>query len=188
MLNLVSGALTLGAYVPYVAAILRGQTKPSRASWWMWAGVGFLLLSTYYSLGSRGALGLALGAFIGQTLVSVLALRYGIGGGTRFDFFCLAGAAGAAMLWWATASPFWPHVLVVAMDACAWLPTFRKTWKDPASEDAFAWMLWTAAAVLALLNTRQWTVAEALYPLYIVVSDGIIVLLIGLHRWAVRST
>src|SRR5438093_1430237 len=79
-LNILSGILTLAGFVPYVASILKGKTKPNRVTWWIWCAAGFLLMSTYYSLGARAGLGMAIGSFAGQTLVSALTLRYGTGG------------------------------------------------------------------------------------------------------------
>jgi hypothetical protein len=178
-LNLLSGFLAILAYVPYVAGIVRKRTVPSAVSWWIWLSVSTLLASTYYATGARAALGLIVSCVAGQAIVAILSLRSGVRTVTTFDLVCLAGAVIAAVLWWITSLPFLPHMLIVLIDFFAWLPTFRKTLRDPSTEDPLAWVLWTLAAVPALLNVRTWTLYEALYPIYIVVSCGIITVLIG---------
>lgn len=174
MFNILSGLLTLTAYIPYITAIVRRQTHPSRVSWWIWSAVGFLLMATYYDLGARAALGLAAGALIGQIVIAGLSLKYGAGGASSLDRLCLAGACGAGLLWWFTSSAFLPHLLIVLMDFFAWLATFRKVVKDPSSENLPAWIIWMIAAMFPLLDSAHWTFIDLLYPVYIVVSDGIV--------------
>lgn len=176
MWNLLSGGLTLLGYVPYIRSIIRGNTHPSTISWWIWSSVGLLLLSTYYSLGSQAALGLAIGALTGQIVIALLSLRYGTTGITKLDLFCLLGAVAAGLLWWITASPFLPHVLILVIDFCGWLPTFRKVLNKPRSEDLFAWLVWTIAASFSLLDPAHWTFNDLLYPVYIVITDGLLAL------------
>ncbi len=175
MLNIASGVLTLLGYIPYIIAIVRGKTIPNSVSWWIWSGVGTILLSTYYSLGGQAALGLAIGALSGQLLVALLTLKYGTGKITAFDGICIAGAITATILWWLSASPFLPHILILIIDLFAWLPTFRKTVKQPGSEDLLSWMFWTAGAALALFNSTNGAFTDLLYPVYVTVTDAIIV-------------
>ena len=177
MLNIVAGSITLAAYIPYIATVLTGKTRPSMVSWWIWAGVGLLLRSTYASLGGQ-ALGLATGAMIGQFLIAILAIRYGERVWTLLDKLCLAGAIVAATLWWLTSSAFLPYLLVVFIDACALLPTFQKAIVHPRSENIPAWALWALAAYLSLLAIDRWTIDNTLYPLYLVVTNTLVLLAI----------
>lgn len=176
MLNVLAGTLTLCAYVPYVGSILSGSTKPNRVSWWIWALVGGLILSTYISGGGEAGIGIAVGAFIGQILVAVLSVRFGTGGASLLDRLCLLGAVAAGAVWYATSSPFLPHAMVVVIDGCALLPTFVKSLRDPDSENMTAWLFWTAGAAVTLLNVRVWSAENTLYPLYLAVSNSLVFL------------
>ncbi|MBI3619057.1 hypothetical protein HY213_03430 [Candidatus Peregrinibacteria bacterium] len=178
MLNILSGMLSVLAFVPYIAAILRGQTQPSRVSWWIWSAVGLLLALTYVKLGSTAAVGVAFGSFAGQVIISALAIPYGKKGVTIVDRWCLVGALACAILWWLISSPLLPHLLILGIDFFAWLSTFRKAIKNPASENLLAWILWFAGGAIALVNVHQWTIANALFPLYVTCSDGLVVALL----------
>ncbi len=177
MLSILSGILTLFAYVPYVRAILRRETIPNSVSWWIWGCTGLILASTYYATGSTAALGLAIGATAGQILTALLSLKYGTGKPGLMDLLCIAGAVAALLVWYFTHDALLPHLMTVAMDFFAWLPTFRKTLAHPGKEDRLSWMLWTAGAVIALTSATQWTVAEVTYPVYVVITDSVVMLL-----------
>ncbi len=187
-LSIAAGLLTLLAYIPYVAGIVRRTTVPSAVSWWIWALVGLLLVSTYAAGGGKAALWLAGAALLGQVLVALLSIRYGRGAIGAVDIACAVAAIAIAALWWLTSSPYLPHALVLALDACAWFPTFRKTVSAPRSEDPWAWVLWTTGAVLSLLSVRSLGSFEAAYPVYIVVTDGLVTVAIlrGLRRPPIR--
>ncbi len=176
--SFLAGILTILAYVPYVAGIVRKRTIPSTVSWWIWALVGFLLLSTYAAGGGEAALWLAAAAFSGQVFVALLSVRYGKSSMTWVDAVCACSALAVTVLWWLTSSPYLPHALVLVIDGCAWFPTFRKALADPRSEDPSAWLLWTIAAVLSLLSVRSLWSFEAAYPDYIVITDGIVAALV----------
>jgi hypothetical protein len=43
-LSVLAGLLFVAAFVPYIRAILRKETKPSKASWIIWASMDTILL------------------------------------------------------------------------------------------------------------------------------------------------
>lgn len=183
---LLSGVLVLLGNVPYIFAILRKETVPNRASWWIWAGVNLLVVSSYISLGNTAAIGVGLGGLIGQIVIALLSIRYGTGGVSKLDRTCIIGAVGSALLWWATSSAFLAHVLGVFMDFLGWLPTFQKTRVQPQSEDLFSWFLWTTGAMLAFFSIETWSVSSSLFLVYIFVTDTIVLSMILYHRFASR--
>ena len=187
-LNLLSGLLTLIANIPYIISILKGKTKPNRATWWIWCGVDLILAFTYQETGATAALGLAYGSLLGVLIIAVLSLRYGVQGMTTLDYVCLLSAIGTAVLWLTTSSPFLPHFLIVCIDFFGWLPTFQKTLNDPGSEEPLAWMLWVCGAFVALLNIDLFTFWNMFFPLYIVISDGTIAVLTTRYRYRLRRS
>lgn len=184
MLSVVSGLLTLAAFMPYIRSILKKETVPNTVSWWIWAAVGTMLLWTYHDLGGQNAagIGIAMGALVGQIVVAMLALRYGKGGATRMDVLCLAGAVCAGLVWWLTTFALLPHLLILVIDFFGWLPTFKKTLREPRSENTLSWLLWTLGACMALWGFEEQEFVTLLYPLYIAITDGI-VLFVLLRAW-----
>lgn len=177
-LNIISGFITLSGMAPYIVSILRKRTKPNIVTWWIWSGVGFLIAATYYDIGSRAALGLSIGSFIGNCFIALLALKYGVGGSSKTDRVCLLGATVTAVLWWLLPSAFIPHLLAILIDFFGWLPTLRKTLEDPSTENSTAWMLWTFAALFSFIALSGRNGIDAIYPMFIVITDGIILFLV----------
>ncbi len=174
---LLPGVLTLAGHFYYVRSILRGNTHPSRVTWWIWTAVGVLLCATYYDLGGRAALGMAVGGLGGQILVASLSLKYGRGGMTGVDWVSIAGAA-VALLLWAFFPPAFPHMLLLLIDFFGWIPTFRKVLVHPRSETVSAWALWSLGAAISLLLATDGNFWDIPFPLYLLVSNVAIVLVI----------
>lgn len=184
---LLSGLLIFLGNIPYIVSILRKETVPNRASWWIWATVNLLVLSSYVSMGNTAAIGIGIGGLIGQVIIAILSIRFGSGGVSRLDRTCILGAIVSALLWWLTSSALTAHILGIFMDFLGWLPTFQKTRVRPRSENLPAWIFWTVGAGLSLFAIDAWTVSSALFILYIFVSNTI-VLCILLHDRFVRRT
>jgi hypothetical protein len=152
-------------------------------SWWIWAVVGFLLATSYYSTGARAGNGVAIGAAFGQSLIALLSLHYGRGTWVPRDLIFVLGVILALGIWYIQRNPLVPHLLTVIMDLQGWLPTFIKTLRNPESENLPAWLLWFSAALIAVFSLGTWSVAEWTFPLYITVSDGVIVAILFWHRY-----
>lgn len=178
LLSLASGALVVVANVPYIASILKGKTSPNRMSWFLWAVVGILILTTYHELDGKAAFFLALTGAICQMTVALLSIKYGSGGTSTVDRICLTLVILTCLIWWLTKSAFYPYVLAVFIDFLAIVPTMRKTYHKPDGEDLWAWIIWAIAALCAVLAIQTWTWAEALLPVYLLSAEIIMVLLI----------
>lgn len=173
----ISGVVALAAFVPYVRGILRGQTRPNIASWWIWTTVGACLCASYLSVGSRTSIWTPIGYVIGPLLIAILSLRYGQKGRTWLDSFCLLSATASLILWWWSGSAQLALGMNILVDACGALPTIRKTYQDPESEDRTAWLLFLLAGVLNLIAVTPWTLVTAAYPVYLVANSTVMNLL-----------
>lgn len=174
----IAGLVALAGFLPYVVAILRRQTRPNRATWWIWTVVGALLCVSYYSAGARDAIWVPVSYVAGPFVTALLALRYGEGGWTRLDRFCLAGAALSLAIWWGSGSALLALLMNVLLDAFGAIPTVWKTWAAPESEDLAAWVCFFAGSGLNLLALDGWTIESALYPVYLTGIAAVMVMFI----------
>jgi hypothetical protein len=176
----IAGALSLLAFVPYVIATLKGRTRPNRATWIIWTAVGVSLLASYAAAGARETVWVAAANLAAFLFVLVLSFKYGVGGWTAFDAACLLGAAFGFALWWWFDSPLPTLFSGLFVDLVGALPTVKKAWEDPESEDLLAWILFAIANAVNLLAIREWGVVMASYPVYMVfialVLAGILVI------------
>jgi hypothetical protein len=159
-----AAALAIGGYVPYLRATLRGETRPNRATWLIFAVAAGIAVVSSWAAGARVTLGVPLIYAVCCTVVFLIALRRGEGGWSRLDRACLAGAVVGVGLWVVTGQPLLAIIACCIIDAAGAVPTVVKAWRDPAGEDGVSWILWLAAAALNIAQVREPIAAELLYP------------------------
>jgi hypothetical protein len=163
----IAGTTTLLGFVPYWLSILRGKTRPNRATWVIWSIVGVILSTSYWAAGARDTIWVPLSYVIGPIVTSLLGIRWGEGGWTRFDRRCLVGTAVSLLLWFILKSPLVALGLNLLIDFLGALPTIEKTTRDPEGEDRLAWVLFAIGNGFNLLAISEWSWAIAAYPIYL---------------------
>ena len=165
-LGIVSAVVFAIGYIPYIYSIARGATQPHPFSWLLWTILGFVSFYLYIHVGATTTLPLALFNCILPFAIVFLSLRMWRGGFSKFDYACL-GISLLAILTYA-----FTHDATVALtvnllaDLTAFLPTIRKTYKDPSSEDLATWVLFTAGYALSIVAIGHWTYGIAVFPIY----------------------
>lgn len=162
-----AGGISALAFVPYLVEVVRRQTRPSAATWFIWTGVGALLCASYWAEGARASVWVATSFVLGPLVTALAALRYGERSWSRFDKACLLAAALSLGLWIYTGKPLLALGLNVLVDFLGALPTMRNVWRDPRAESRLAWGLFLAGNALNLFAVEAWTLAGAAYPLYL---------------------
>lgn len=169
-----AGIITLVALIPYVIAILRKETKPNRATWWIWLVVGLMIGISYYSSGAKHTIWVPVTYVIGPLIIVALSFKYGEGGWTWFDRSCLLVAGISAVLWWMFKTPLIALLINLFIDFLGALPTIRKSYSEPKGEDRTAWTLFFAGNVVNLFAVETWTFSIAVYPIYMLLLTGTI--------------
>lgn len=184
IIGIVAGILAFGSYLFYIASILRGQTKPNRASWWVWAGMGIVVWLSYYYSGARESLWVPLSEVIGPIIAAILSIKYGEGGWTPFDRKCLFGIVIVLLLWWIFNSPVIALAAGLSIDLFAALPTIKKSYLKPFEENLTAWILVVVANFLNLFAISTWTFGVVLHPVYYTLITGSILasLILGYQK------
>ena len=177
-MNLFLAALTtlflLTAFIPYLRDMLRGKTKPERASWFIWAVLGSIALFSQYAEGAHWSLILpTLDTFFG-IVIFFLAIPYGMGGFTRRDTVSLLIACLGLLAWAITKQPLVALLIVIGIDMTGTYLTVAKAYEHPETETMFSWVMTALAGIPALIAVGNWTFSLAIYPLYIVIANGIV--------------
>lgn len=178
LLGLFAGCLAFLAHIFYILSILKGYTRPNRATWWIWTGVSLIIASSYFWSGARNTMPVPIGECLSLLIVAILSIFYGEGGWSRFDRFCIAGAVASLALWYMFESPELALVTSLGIDFFAALPTIKKSFLDPCGEDRPAWTMTTVANLLNLCATESRQFAVLLYPMYTLFIDGSIMALL----------
>lgn len=177
MIGIIAGILALAGYIPYIIGILRGKTRPNKASWIIWTVVGALLAFSYMAEGDQNAIWLPLGYFLGPLIVAIMSLRYGYSEWSRLDKICLVAAIISIVPWLLSSDATITLLINVLIDSLGAVPTIVKTYHEPETEDFTAWVVFFIANTLQLfaISTLNLTI---LYPIYLFILAGSIVALI----------
>jgi hypothetical protein len=181
-IGILAGVIGSLAYVPYIIAMIKRKTTPNKATWIIWSVLGIIIAASYYSAGARETAFVPFGNAIGIVVVTLLALRYGEDGWTSLDKGCIIGAGAGLILWAATSEPLMALYLTTMVDAIGGIPTIEKAWKRPESEDKLTWVMFVIANSVNILAIREWTLAIAMYPVYVLILSGVMVVLLFYPR------
>lgn len=176
-IGIIAGILALAGYIPYIYSIIAGQTRPNRATWFIWTIVGGLLAFSYIAEGDQHSIWLPLGYFFGPLIVAILSLRYGYAEWTRLDTICIVAAIISIIPWVLSDNATMTLVINVIIDSTGAIPTLVKTYREPETEDLTAWLIFFIANTLQLFAISMWNLA-ALYPIYLFFLAAAMVLFI----------
>ncbi len=180
-----SGVLALAATIPYLRDIVRGRTKPRLVSWLVWSVLVGISSAAAFATRQLPAGVLSLCDALACGLVVLLGYKHGDRTLGRLDVACLLGACMAVGLWGLLESPAVAAVVIVVTDFLGAIPTFRHSWLRPYEETWLAFALSGLSGAVTLLAANFGVLTAIVYPLYILVANLIIVILLLLlspHR------
>lgn len=184
--SVLAGVVFIAGFVPYIRAIVRKETKPSKASWIIWASLDIITLAGMYA--AKTVNGQIVAAVVGALVVVALAFVYGTPGWTRLDKTCLVGAVGAILLWRIFDSPVLGIVTSSGVVFLGAIPTFISAWKKPENEDKLAWTIYWVSCVCALVAVPQWTFADAAQPVAFFTIESVMMYILHVRGRSLPST
>lgn len=176
--GIAAGIFSLAAYAPYIVAILRGKTKPNRASWVIWVLTSGGIFFSSLASGASDTLWMPGCYMVCSSVIVLLSLKYGEDGWTSFDLRCLIAATIGLVLWGIFDTPLIAIIIGTSVDVVGALPTIRKSYHKPESEDELAWALFFLGSVANVLAIKEWSFVIALYPIVMVALIGLIAVLV----------
>jgi len=147
--GVLAGVIGIAGYIPYIRDILKGTTKPERASWLIWLLEYTALFVAQVNAGAKESLWLIGLQLLGVTSICTLSYRYGTGNFNKQSKIILACVCATLLLWYFTNSTGLAILLLLAVEAAGVALTVRKVYKQPGSETLTMWIL---AAVGGLLG------------------------------------
>lgn len=169
-----AGLLEFFVYFLILKSMRKGVTKPNLAGWSLYTIAMIMIVASSIALGAWQAIWLAVSYIIGQVFIIVFSLRTGYFAFTRFDYACIAVSLLSLILWVYTNNPLYALVLNVIIDALGTLAIARKLYLHPGTEDATAWTLAFFIAILNVFAVASFDISNALYPIYLVIANGLI--------------
>jgi hypothetical protein len=169
-------------FFPYIVTTLKGKTQPNRATWWIWAINGSILCIGNYSAGASDTLWALAAPVIFQLFIALLSLKFGEGGWNRFDRSCLLGVGASFILWYIFKAALIAIFIPLIIDFLGALPTVKKSYFNPESEDVYTWLFYTIGGFFNILAITSWSFEIAITPLYVFTIDLLILIFITRNK------
>lgn len=143
--------------------------------------VGVLIVVSYYASGARETLWVPISYAVGPLIAFLLSLKYGEGGWAPFDRFCLLACFVSMVFWKVSRSSEIALFSNILIDFFGLLPTIKKAYLDPESEDRIAWSVTSLSNFLNILAVGSWTLVIGFYPVYMFLVNGLVTTLLFLR-------
>lgn len=183
-LAIIGAVVNFVACLSYVRAILKGEATPNRVTWSLWALVPLIAAAAQLRAGVGISTLVVLSVGAGPACVVLASFARGTGSWRLgpFDYLCGACALAALALWAITGDPVTAIVLSILGDAAAALPTLRKAWLAPATENRSAYLISFVGMILGIFSVQQATFAGYGFNAYLVAVSAALVLILYLPR------
>ena len=182
ILALTGALLVTFSTLPYLVDIARRKTKPNIVSWLTWTILTAIATAAAFAAHEPKTALLTLGGTICTAAVVILGLKYGIAKFSRFDIFCQIGAVLGLIGWLAFDSPALGVIIPLIIDFIGALPTIRHSWLKPLEETWQTFLIGVIASALTLASLTRFNIVSLLYPVYLLIANGVLVLIILYRR------
>ena len=164
----------------YIKAMMRGEAKPNRVSWFFWIIAPLIGSIAAFMAGVRWALVPVIMSWFGPFLVFSFSLfnKQAYWKLQPFDYWCAVFSGLALLLWGLTKQPLVAIIFSVLADFLAAIPTIIKARKFPETEKFGPYLAGAFSATLSLLIVKSWLLTEILFPAYLIFVNLLIVLAI----------
>lgn len=183
---LISSVLVVISTIVYVVSIFRSTTRPHRTTRFI------LLIITAISAWSllsnhHAGFWLAFASAIQAAILFIISFKRGMGGWARLDIACLLLALIGVVIWQLTGQPVVGLLASILADFIGYIPAYVKTYLHPETEAWSYFMIDTGAAVFSLLAVNTFTVYALSYPIYILLANTSMVVLILWRNRAINQ-
>lgn len=168
-LAVIAAILAVVGNVSYLKSVVKGKVQPHPYTWFIWSIVS---MTTFFGGIAKGAGIGALPTGVAEAftiIIFLLSLKYlwqGKAGQIRkIDHYFLAAALLGLIPWALTKDPTVSVVIVVLIDIIAFVPTLRKTWSNPKTEQPVLYTMNVARHVLTLFSLGAYNLATMFHSI-----------------------
>ncbi len=185
---IVSSILALISPFVYAQAILKGNAKPHRTTRFVLLLITSLTTASLFAAHDTVAIWLAAVSTLQSIIVFTLSIKFGMGGWAKMDLVCLGIALVGIILWKTTNNPIIALYCAIAADFTGMIPALLKTFHFPDTEVWSFYLLDVCAAIFSLLALTSWNIQQSSYPIYIMIINLCMVLLIIRPKLSRKTT
>lgn len=175
IIAIVATLLAIAGNVPYVLDVLKGRVKPHPYTWFVWSVVSATVFFGMFVKGAGiGALPVA-ASEIFTLIIFFISIKYGFKNIARIDHVYLAIALLGFVPWVITKDPTLSVVIAVMIDVFAFMPTLRKTWHDPSTENPILFGSNVLRHILILFSLQAYNLATMFHSIAMIAANSAMV-------------
>ncbi|NCU28138.1 MAG: hypothetical protein EOM85_00475 [Candidatus Moranbacteria bacterium] len=188
ILSILATIIGVISFFPYLRDVFKLKTKPHLYTWLIWSITqGTAVLGILYGGGGWGVLSLLAGTLL-VILVLILSLKYGSKDITLSDKIILMVAIASIIIWWKFNQPVFSIIMVSLIDFIGYIPSFRKTYKDPWSETSITWLFFSLSNILAILSIEKHSILTTCYLMVITIANLILFFISYTRRIKIKQS
>lgn len=176
----VGAVINLYGTFSYLLSTLKGETKPNKITWFLWALAPLIAFAAqvYQGVGLSSVMTFVVG--FGPLLIFTASFvnRKSEWKISSFDLICGGLSLIGIILWSITRTGDIAILFAILADGLAAIPTLIKSYYEPETENYHAFLFAGINGFITLLTIKQWDFAHYAFPLYIFAICFIFVLLI----------
>ncbi len=176
-LAVIAACLAFVGNISYLRDVVRRRVEPHPYTWFVWSIVS---MTTFFGGLAKGAgigalpTGVAEGFTVIIFLLSLRGLFNGTAGRIRtIDNYFLAACLLGLIPWAVTKDPTVSVVIVVLVDLVAFVPTLRKTWAAPRSEQPLLYEMNVARHALTLFSLQTYNIATTIHSVAMICTNTV---------------
>ncbi len=186
LFGLIAGVISFLAYLVYIISILKGKTRPNRATWWILTFVGTVTGLSYYFSGATETIWVAIADVFGILIIAILSIKYGEGGKNKLDITCFFVSIFSLVIWYLSGSPVVALIMNLLMDFVGNIPTIKKSYLDPKGESGLSWSLTSLGNIINFGAITSMSFGVLIYPIYMTVVSCLITILLYRNKICFR--
>lgn len=178
LIGQIAGVLAVIQVVPYIVSIFRGHTKPERMSYFIWFIVDALTIASYIAIGATTTIWVGLVFVFTGFIIFLLSLKYGMGGFSKLDIFCLFLALIGLLLWATTQNALLAMCFALFAAKVGFLPTIKKAYFFPETENTLSWTMCAGSSILNVFALTTLAPSIAIPPILAAIFNSIVAYLL----------
>lgn len=168
---IIAAVIAVVGNVPYLIDIIRKRVQPHPYTWLVWTVVSGVMVFGQIAKGAGiGVLPTAASELF-TLAIFVLSLRYGFKNIKKIDTYFLLIALLGLIPWALTKDPTLSVIIVVGIDLVAFVPTLRKTWRQPKTETPLLYGMNVLRHTLTLFSLQAYNIATVLHSIAMIVTN-----------------
>lgn len=181
-LAVIAASIALVGNIPYLRDTVKKRITPHPYTWLVWTIVSGITLSAQIDKGAGiGALPAAVAELFTITIL-LLSLQYGFKYTVKSDKYFLIVALIGLIPWIITRQPTISVIIAVSIDLIAFVPTIRKTWKNPKTEKPTLYSANVVRHVLTLFSLQAYNIATTLHSIAMILANSLMTGIIAFKK------